>query len=114
MADERVYGKIEKLEEKLDGRLDKVESHLESLDKQMVIYNSELSRHIEGVQLAREENKLLKTYIEKETEQIELKIKPIQEHVIFVQNSLTLMMKIGGIVAGLIGIAIGLKQLGLF
>lgn len=114
MADERVYGRIDRLEEKIDARMDKVESHLENLDKQMTIYNLELSRHIEGVQLAREENKYLKSYIEKETADIESKIAPIQEHVTFVKNSLSLIMKIGGVVGALVAIAIGLKELGLF
>lgn len=93
--------------------MDKIESHLGGIDKQMTVYNAELSRHIEGVQLAREENKFLKSYIEKETSQIEEKIAPIQAHITFVQNSLSLIVKIGGAVAALVGIAIGLKELGL-
>lgn len=96
--------KIDQVEAKIDTRFDKVESQLDK-------YNLLLAEHIAGVQLAREENKLLKEYIEKETETITAKIEPIDEHVTMVKGFIKYAGAIIGLLATIVAIYEGLNAI---
>lgn len=83
MSDD-IHSKLDRLDVKIDGLNDR----LGDVNVRLAEYNSELTRHIEGVQLAREENKLLKEFVHKE-------IEPIKDHVKMVNWTLRVLVAIG-------------------
>lgn len=97
----RILNKLDKLDEKFDIKMEVMDQRIGNLDKHLAVYNVELQKHIEGVELAREENKLLKEYIE-------IKVKPIETYLDskktikkFLFNLLTVGSVIVGIIAAL-------------
>jgi len=104
MSFDEVFKKLEKLEDKVETRFDKFDTKLDNLDGRLDIYNQELTRHIEGVKLAREENKLLKVYIESETKELENRIDPIQRHIDKVNITMKVLAQLGALLLTIIGI----------
>lgn len=78
---ERVYSKLDKLEEKLDRKFDKVERRLDEQEKHLAVYNEQLTIHIQGTAEVREQNELNRKYIDMENERLRKEIAPIREHV---------------------------------
>lgn len=110
----RLYEKLDKLDEKLDRKFEKQDIRVDNIEKQLIVYNEELKRHIEGVQLAREENKLLADYIQMEIEKMDEKIHPITQHIEskknqwkYISKIFSTSMKVLGFVSLLVGIYIG-------
>lgn len=97
-----IHEKLDKMDSKIDVLADK----LADVNVRLIEYNAELTRHIEGVQLAREENKILREFVHKENADIREDIKPIQEHV----NRVAWTFYLFSIIAAII---LGLNQLGL-
>jgi hypothetical protein len=63
---QRVINKLDKIEDKMDSRLAAMESRLTDMAVHMAIYNAELTKHIEGVALARKENADIRAKYDKE------------------------------------------------
>lgn len=60
-------------------KMERLDSRIDNVDKQLAIYNEQLTQHIEGVKQAKEENKLLREYIDLETQKLSERLKPIED-----------------------------------
>lgn len=80
----RLDNKFERLEKKTDERMHSLENKISKVDKHLDVYNTQLEKHIEGVELAREELKILKDYVDIEKEKLETSInsrlEPVEKH----------------------------------
>lgn len=110
----RLYDKMDRGAEKLDRRLEKMDARVDNIDKSLAVYNEQLKVHIQGVEQARIENKQLREYIDVEVTKITRSISPITKHLVRLQNITWFLVKIGGLVAAILGVAYTLKQLGLY
>ena len=97
-----LYQKLDKIEEKLENKLDKLDGRVDGVDKELAIYNEQLKVHIEGVMQAREENALLKNYIDIETEKIRADLKPVVDHINHLKNIVIVSKKLAGWVSAVI------------
>jgi archaellum component FlaC len=91
-----IHDKLDRMENKVDALAEK----MSDVNIRLVEYNSELTRHIEGVQLAREENRILKEMVHKEVE-------PIKDHIKMVNWAFKALALVAAII-------LGMKELGLF
>lgn len=79
----RIYDKLDKLDEKFDRKSEKIERRLDGVERELVIYNEQLKTHIEGVRQLKEENLMLREYIDVEKEKLEHSLNPV---IIYVDN----------------------------
>jgi len=82
---DRIDDKYDKIEDKFDDKFTKLNERIDTIVKHLSVYNQQLTKHIEGVKSIREENKLLKDYIDVEKKKLEKKfeeeVKPLAEYV---------------------------------
>ena len=100
----RIYEKLDKLDEKFDRKFDKLDTRQDNTEKQLIVYNEQLKTHIAGVQEARKENAMLREYIDLENEKLRKDIAPIAQHVINIQSNVTFWKKLSNYILKAIGI----------
>jgi len=100
----RIYEKLDKLDEKFDRKFDKLDTRQDITEKQLIVYNEQLKTHIAGVQEARKENAMLREYIDIENEKLRNDISPIALHVGSIQSNILFWKKLGNIVLKTIGV----------
>ncbi|PCI45894.1 MAG: hypothetical protein COB41_00460 [Proteobacteria bacterium] len=108
---DRIYDKIDKIDAKIERKFEKMDQRLDNVEKQLIIYNGELSYHIEGVNQAKKQNEILKTYIDVETEKLIKDFAPIKKHVESLDSFFKISKSIFNVllkVAGACGILIGI------
>lgn len=91
-----IYEKMDNLDIKFDSKFDRLNDSQDEVSKHMAVYNNELKRHIEGVEMAREENKLLRQYLEQKLNPIERHVSKIDTLFTFVKN---LFLGLGALLA---------------
>lgn len=96
---EKFFTKIEALNDKMD----KIDNRVDSIDKQLAIYNEQLIHHIEGVNQAKQQNSLLREYVDNEKGKIERRIEPLEEAKEQSEIRRAFLMKIGDISLKVIG-----------
>ena len=113
MADDKnlIYSKLDKLDEKLDRKFEKLDNRVDRIDKELAIYNSELTRHIEGVQLAREEIKLLKEQVDCRIEPLERDLQEKRGRKKLIKDILNFSMKVIGFISLISGTIYGVIHL---
>lgn len=114
----RLYEKLDKIEDKLDQKLTDVDGKIDCVEKQLIVYNEELKRHIEGVNIARQENKDIRSQLNGCVVTINKRIDPIEDMSNKVKNisslvsgSFGFILKVLGAVSVIIGIVIGIMKL---
>lgn len=100
-----IYQKLDKIEDKFEKKFDKLDSRVDDIDKKLAVYNQQLEIHIQGVITAREENKILREYIDSETTKIVDDIKPIGDHVQKLQTYASFTLKVCGWIVSLTAFA---------
>jgi len=68
-------------------RLDKIQEDIGQIKQTLAVNTRELEIHIEGVNLAREQNDILKKQMEVGFQNVNADMKPIKSHVSFVQGA---------------------------
>ena len=84
-----VLAKLDKVDEKIDTKFDKVEFRLDSVDRTLIKQEANLGEHM------------------RRTELLELEVAPIKKHVVMVQG----VLKFIGVVSLIVGIATGIASL---
>lgn len=97
MSNEDVKYIIQRVEDKVDN----IKEDVAQINTHMAVYNEQLTQHIEGVKQAREENKILKEYVEE-------KIKPLEESYIESRSKAMIMGKIVDITLRIIAVVISI------
>ena len=76
----RLFDKLDKLDDKIDRKFEKTDRRLDGVEKELIVYNEQLKIHVEGVRQLKQENEMLREYIDLETNKLTQKIEPIKEH----------------------------------
>lgn len=108
----RIYEKLDKLDEKFDRKFDKLDTRQDNTEKQLLVYNEQLKTHIAGVQEARKENAMLREYIDLENDKLRKNIAPMASAFNFWKKAgkYTLaMVGVASLVAGLVYSLIQIK-----
>lgn len=100
---DRIFDKLDKLDEKFDRKMDKLEQRIDCVDKDLIVYNEQLKHHIEGVRLLKQENEMLREYIDKETNILHDDLVPIKNHVQKMEGWRTFLKKLPGWVLKALG-----------
>jgi hypothetical protein len=89
----------------LDERLLETNVHLHGIDKSLAVYNEQLKYHIEGVMQLREQNKLLREYIDCENQKLKEALQPVLDEKIKIKSIRSFIIKIGSIITFILGSA---------
>jgi len=100
----RILDMLEAMDKRFEEKLQLQADKIEELNDELSVYNVELTRHIEGVNLAREENKMLRERFEKD-------MQPIKAHVNLVSNGFKFIGMILSFFALIFGLFSALKGL---
>ena len=103
----RLHDKVDRIEIKIDNIVEQMGGQNTRLE----VYNVELTKHIEGVELARESNRLLKEELDKRTADIEEKIGPIVTRFNNVSTVIRFLKGFAIFLAGLVGAISAWKSL---
>lgn len=95
----------------LDTKVDKLDERLDYMDKHLAVYNTQLGFHIEGVKQAKEENRLLREYIDTEKEKLSNRIQPLEKNDENRKRNLGLIMKVLGALSLVSGIIYSALQI---
>jgi predicted transcriptional regulator len=108
----RVFDKLDKFEDKFDRKIERIDKRLDGVEKELVIYNEQLKYHIEGVRQLKQENKMLREYIDIETIKLQEQFAPVVNHVESIKSfgsglkkvfqTISYIVTILGTIAGLI------------
>lgn len=98
--DNRIYDKLDRIDEKFERKFEKLDKCLDDVDKRLAIYNEQLKVHVAGVETAREENRMLREYIDVCVARIEEDIEPISRHVENVKSTVSGLKRAGMLFTG--------------
>ena len=104
---DRLHDKVDRIETKIDSIVEQTAVQSAKLE----VYNIELEKHIEGVQLARQDNALLKQALDQRTAELQAAILPIKKHVETITAVLGFLKKLAIFIAGVVGFLSAYKRL---
>lgn len=98
--EEQVLKAIEKLDTKIDNKIDKLGERLDSMEKVQIKQEANLGEHMRRTELAEENISILRS-------DLKIDLRPLQKHVSYMEGALKGL----GIISMVIGIIIGLAKL---
>jgi chaperonin cofactor prefoldin len=103
----RLHDKVDRIEIKIDTIVDQ----LSNQNTRLEVYNVELTKHIEGVELARSETAMLREALDQRTAALEASIKPIKKRFEAISTIKSFLIKTAMFVAGVLGAISAYKSL---
>lgn len=82
-------------------KLDKIQEDIGEIKQTLAVNTKELEIHVEGVQLARKQNDMLKQDMQNRFDNLDEEIKPIKAHVFFVKGAMWALGISGAVLLGL-------------